>query len=816
MAEDKNKILCIPFNVIEKLKKARQENEFLRPKNFLMLSDKQRIFQLTKYVDRATAEFINDEFEKSRVSLRKNSLKNWSEKYFGKDSKQKNNFLDYINQFFTENKDLFNSIDNDENLSEKDKQKKIDNLINFLVKKGVGFKEGFEINQEVSEKLNKFVDELNAIKESDNFLDEFGNYSSEFFKKQKEIIDYLRSQNPSSNFDKFLSTWGRLAMLASVKSPIVNIISNAFKAGADISERTLTNILTNKGMLAYNGKTGLVEKYIKQVWNTYKESGYDISRMQNYGSDLQFWAGEKTSAKLDSKIGKWAEEIVFKYAMGAPDVLASAFHFANTLDQDATAMAKKEGLTGQALIDRAKDLFMQAARVDTPKEFKNLPDELKSKYKDKTKNIEEIAKILRARAIKAAHTGTFTGDSLLAKTALKGRDLISTGLTYANPLFEAFGLKTPKFLGETFVPFVKVPANIIAEGINYSGGNVIKAFLEFSNYMRNSKNMNESEKYFVIQDITRKLVITLGIYGTAMLLLQFLKPDDFYDEFVEPEKGSLMEQEGARRNSIKLFGNWISLDYFGPVGIPLVALMYWKKYDNLNDKIIGSSLGVLKRLYNTPGIKELAYYIGSSRDILKEVKDFDLSDKAKALGASSIDFMWQRTIPAIFNDFTIAFDKYQRQAQSKSIEEKLKIKIPFVRMDLPEKIGLFGEKKKGTGFMQIISGSRFSSDNSNFITTELERLNSVNEFPRVQTLDKISNNMNAIKKAIGNEKFNKVQEYFGQNLKKQLTELLPTANYKELTDSEKKEEINQIVTNLIEEVMYEFNFWDVLEKIKKQ
>ena len=85
--------------------------------------------------------------------------------------------------------------------------------------------------------------------------------------------DYLHSLAPANRLKIATGIIGRGMMLASVKSPLLNIGSN-IEIGAT---EAITRRLSGGG---FDGTdNGLAMDYIKMVNKVYQETGYDMSRM---------------------------------------------------------------------------------------------------------------------------------------------------------------------------------------------------------------------------------------------------------------------------------------------------------------------------------------------------------------------------------------------------------------------------------------------------------------------------------------------------------------------------------------------------------
>jgi len=144
-------------------------------------------------------------------------------------------------------------------------------LLDFVSEKaGVSIKETetktiVEKAKKIDEAQKELGDNIgNPAKEKENI---------DFFVAKKEMNDYLQSISPASKIKVLTGTIGRGMMLASVKSPLLNIGSNMEVGFTEALSRRLTS-----GKIS-GANNQLAIDYMKMVNKVYQKSGYDISRM---------------------------------------------------------------------------------------------------------------------------------------------------------------------------------------------------------------------------------------------------------------------------------------------------------------------------------------------------------------------------------------------------------------------------------------------------------------------------------------------------------------------------------------------------------
>ncbi len=246
-----------------------------------------------------------------------------------------------------------------------------------------------------------------------------------FFEAKREMDDYLAAQNPASKLKVVTGTIGRAMMLASVKSPLLNIGSNI--------ELGLTEFLGRRiasGQLR-GTDTALATDYWKMAQDIYQKTGYDISRMltmSDNGIGGSRVLGDVVHSQGPGKVrraGQAVEDVVFKQLMGAPDVAFSAAHFADSVNLNAMKIAKGDKV-------QAKIIMEDAMRLEprTPE--------------------GELAK---AQGILDAQVATWTNDTWGSFVSEGIRKILN-------------GVSGDLRIGDYVMPFVKTPANVISTGFD--------------------------------------------------------------------------------------------------------------------------------------------------------------------------------------------------------------------------------------------------------------------------------------------------------------------------------------------------------------
>lgn len=750
---------CLTKELADNLNEAAKRGDINIAEMYEMTSA-ERAALFEKYVDKTTAKNINGGFEEAMVSDQQSALKNWVKDTFSGSERVKARKKDVI--------DKINRLNEMGILTPKNAEAYLSDL--------VATKLGITVSAEEAGTISQKAGELQKLSEEKS---EFGTPTIEYFKAKNELEKYIESLTPSSDLKVTTSISGRGAMLFSLKSPLVNIESNTVQAFLSGIERRLVS-----GQFgSVNGE--YARKYAKFVRQVHKETGYDISRMRTLEGTQKIRGEETVTTEgkgAAKKVARLYEDIVFKKLMSAPDVAFSSFHFADSANLASTKIARGEGLKGEALNKRALEIFKDATRIDpTTKEGKKVRDQ----------------------AIADAEYATYTNDSKYSETALNIRKILNA-------------VSGDIRLGDQLMPFVKTPANVVGAGIDASG-----VFLPVDTLVRVAKIAKAvkagdslSEAYINnIEGYGRKLV-RAGLGTTIALALSTLfDPEDFIGEYPVSEKErELLTLKKATPNSVRIGDKWVSLDYFGALGTPLVAMLYAKKYGkNTSSAMYSYYVGAGRQLAKIPGLE-----IGKDVfDTLNKTKFEGIDAVTGELKKGAVDYIRSRTIPAFVYDLAKATDKFERQTDKNKPLTSVQNSIPGLRQTLPVKRTVLGEDiKEESSLSTLLFGSRVKTARSSPVIDEISRLSETGNLPSITNYAKTSPSFKELKNQIGEGKFREAEKYLGDNLNKQLSKLIETNGYKKLSDEKKADKINAIKTELLDETLRKFKYKKTLKGSK--
>lgn len=709
-----------------------------------MKSSAERRAFFEKYTDAELGKFLNKEFEKAMVSKAKGALSDFVKSTFTPEAKSKPAFKSILDKINGLDSEILNF-----------KGRKI--VLEDLIAEKLGITVTPEQIKIISEKA-KLIDEAQKNIGSDLGSPSKEKETTDFFVAKKEMDDYLMSLSPASKLKVLTGTISRGTMLASVKSPILNIGSNIEIGFIEALSRRISSF-NIKG-----ADNKLAVDYVKMVNRIYQKTGYDLSRMTSINDSGASGArvlGETVHAQGGGKIrayGRVMEDVVFKQLMGAPDVAFSSAHFSDSVNLNAYKFAKGNSV-------KAKEIMNDAMRLEpqTPE-----------------------GEVLRLQGILDAQKATWTDTSWASK--------VSEGIR------KTFNDVSGDYrVGDYLFPFIKTPANVIATGMDYAGMGIPRALRKTVKAFRSGDLNNKS----YLQGMTRDLVRAgLGITGAVVISSQ-LKDDDFMGAY-DPARAQIESLRNSNTNSIRVGNKWISTDWLGPLQVSVSAIMYARKYGKTGgEKTFQYGVGVLTQLKSLPGISDVFDYIQGQA----YQSNTTLSDMTGQAKNYLIDQLSSRLLPSIVSDVAKATDLYNRTA-TKGLES-LQSKIPGWRNKLPIKTNVLGEPSMAEpAWSTILFGSRLKTDKETPLITEINRVSNSNDklinFTNWDTSS--SKALVEFRTKVGMDKFIEAKLKYGQELKIELNKTIVSSSYKRLSDVDKLKLINGLDSVVQDKIFRQYNF----------
>lgn len=765
-------LFCIPPNLIGALKA-----DVLKGANLAELytmSSEERAAFFAKTTNEELGKFINARFEEAMVSKNKKALQNFV-KSLAEPKVEKGVTRRGIAQKMKTLEDL-GAFGTEENRM----------VLQDLISERLGLTPSVEEIERLRELSNEILD---AHTSAGSGLGSVAKWEQtlNFFKAKKKMDDYIAGLNPASDLRLATAVIGRGTMLATAKSPTLNIGSNielgaAEALGRRVASFKLTGVGGRKRIVQRGGKeisTSIKQDYTALARAVYKETGYDITRMMTMHDDVTSGGrvlddvvhvqGEKnynnktlnTLSKGLRKYARFYDDKVFKGLMGRPDMEFSALAFNDSLGINAKKVARNmlpKGATRAEIEKLGEELMIEAQAIS----------QIAS---DNPTEREAAVIILRSQAILDAQWATWTQDTWNSKLTLGIRKLLN----------EVTG---DMRLGDLSVPFVKTPANVIAYGLDVSGVSALRAMKDTVSAYKKGTLKDPVFLHKISRDLTR---MGLGLTAAIILAMQ-LDDDDFMGAY-DPARYQLDKLKNANYNAIRIGNKWISTDWLGPLAIPVTAIMYARKYGqggSAADKGVQYVRGVGSGFFQSPGVEGIINL--AKKDDLKGMK---AKEAMSQFGNWLTGAIYSRLVPGISGDLAKAIDTGP-QREAKTGLQSVQSKIPGLRNQLPAKTNIFGEEMGGEGFItDIFFGGRVKTANDSAVIQEITKVSDDNGKSINFTDWTKSNNKNLVqfREKVGDENYKKATVEYGRELKVQLDKLINSNDYKEMDDAEKLEAI---------------------------
>lgn len=740
-----NMAWCLIPKLAEQFKRGLMNGE-ITPEKLNEMTTQERTSFLEKYVGDQASE-VNLRFEKSLLLRNQEAaILRWAKETAGITDERRQKIVESVNRRSAEQADrLFNP---------KDEQAFLGSVVEE--------KFGTSINREEAKTVFKLAGEVDAVAQKVGV--DIGNPAKlaeniEYFSTRKKMDDYVDSLVPSGNLRVLTGTIGRGVMLASIKSPVLNIGSNIEVGLTEAISRRLSEN-------AYKGAdNNLVLDYVKFAREVYKKTGFDISRMMDLGdtgiAGIRV-LGDTVNTQGPGNIRKAArvvEDVVFKNLMGAPDAAFASAHFADSLNINTLKVTKGDAA-------KAREIMIDAMRVNPQ---------------------TEMGRVMRDQAIMDAQVATWTNKSWASDFSMSVRGLLNKATGDLR-------------LGDYLMPFVKTPANVISTGADYAGLGAVKGLVKTVNAMRRGDLGSEAYVKSVSRDLWRS---GLGLTA-ALVIASNLEDDDFVGAY-DPARAQFEELRGANYNAFRVGEKWISTDWLGPLGPSVAAIMYARKYGSTpQERTFQYAKGVLSTFQNLPGVTEVYDFVSSQR----YKKSESLGETLGAASDYALGQVFSRIVPSLVGDIAKATDTYQRETGG-DVTSSIKSRIPGVRQSLPIKQDIFGrDMKTESPFVSLVFGSRVKTSRENAVIEELGRVISQADAPISFTnWDRTSSKKIAqFRESIGEERYQEAKKAYGEELQKSLTDFVESSKYESLSNDERVDIISDLDTKAIEAIFKRFRF----------
>lgn len=723
------------------------------------MSVENRANTLSKYMSNNNAQILSQRFEDLK---RSGNLAMWEKRAFGTET-------------LRDNKILKGSMAKLEALNDMGvlSPTELDDFMKTFVEDKLKLSLTLEEANKLSEMTTKAEDLFDNINKSNDWTYKNSENITEYFKTLKDIRAFQQDLVPGDISSKINTAidYARASILASPRilrnSALYQIIPTLERyitkriLPAGIGRKDLSASVDNMmkaklfGITPSKKANDFMAGQLKMGFNIYKETGFDISRMENLDDGFNLFGGEKfgmqygTGKKLSDVKGadklklafnKYAEAVINtpKWTAGGTDMTAANLQRADTsivLSREYAFLeaSKKDFKTPEAknkwISERADELLIDSQSF-TPK--------------------EPQAQTIRSLGIFDANLSNSTQDGGLGDIVTKLRGQLKIGDVN---------------FGKLIVPFAKIATTTIGRGLQIAGL-PFDAAKSFYNINKAASNPDPIEAGKGVSKNISLLVGNIGLALTTIIMASFLDDDDYIGQWdtITYNENRLAQARGAGAGYVRIAGKWIPIRFLPMINIPLAGIMTARQAKARGASgidVTGSYIaGTLGAILDTPVLKEIS-------DISKKIqKGASSRETVKLLDGLGLDgkslFEWAkvRTIPS-----AISYDVWNMMNPADA-------KYDFLGNQT-------GKNKMWIGFR---------ADLSNDITFEFNRLNNTGNLPTISD----PGNRDALKDELGEKEYYSTLARYKQNYSDRVFELIKTDKYKNLSDENKKKEIDKI------------------------
>jgi hypothetical protein len=360
--------------------------------------------------------------------------------------------------------------------------------------------------------------------------------------------------------------------------------------------------------------------------------------------------------------------------------------------------------------------------------------------------IEQSQKI-RELAIQDAHMMNGTQANGLADWVIRLRD--------------SLGLGKLKF-GKAIIPFAKIPATIVSEGLQTATGyGIIKSLRG----IQKASRMTGIERSTQMQKWVGQLIRYTGFLGATVLLAGLLDDDDYVGPYdtLSYKDYQLARARGGGTDYIRIGGKWLPLRYLPIIGIPLAAIMTAKQtYKKGGNYVVGYMAGIVASFLETPGVKEVKDITTNISKSTSSSEIEEMLEDAKLDGKSMIEWAKVRALPSM-----LSYDLWNAVFPSDA-------KYDFLGREI-EKAGLIGITREDKTFD---------------VLDEYNRLNNSGNMPSV------SNPTGAyakeLKEKLGDKEYFETLAELQRNYADRVSREINSSSYGRKSDEDKKKSLDKI------------------------
>lgn len=562
--------ICILPNKAEDFRKALKDKD-LNLADLLNMSTEKRTKTLSDYVGEDQAKAVNTLFEEKLVlKNRMQGLKNWASK------------VGQIGKYSEEGKAELNKTISDYRAAQQERifsPEEHQAFLNDLADKKVGT----HITQEQASKVFELSKKVQDTKETTDL----SGASPEHIQARQDLNNYVKSvEAPSAGASIFknLATIGRNNLILNPATPLKTAVSEVVNSTMEAIGRRIASLSTG------GANPDLVKQANAEAWETFKKTGANTAAMESLDDVHALNRGENFNIEPESsnravgavekgvrKVAQISNKVAIDITHNVPFTKFYQKTFFDTANISSTSIAKSEGLSGVDMKERAAEIFKDAAKI-----------------KPETRE----GAIVRMRGQEQAARVTSTNDTIIGKLAVAGKNALN---------------KAYPGLGDLIIPIAKIPATVIANGLDNAGGGIpfgIRDVFQGRTKMQSSDLETRLEGAAQFAEGTQHLIRIGGTLAvSALIASQFTKKDFRTDNY--------------GNHFVKIGNTWINTEYISAISPALAGFLSIKQDQTKGTDALGSylstSTGVLSSGKNLPGDEVMQLF---NTNVRKDAGDF--------------------------------------------------------------------------------------------------------------------------------------------------------------------------------------------------
>lgn len=460
----------------------------------------------------------------------------------------------------------------------------------------------------------------------------FSGVSDEYLKAKGEFQGYVSKLNPDSKgvaIAKNLIQIARNNLITNIATPLKTYVSG-------ITNHTMGLIVRRLGSLSLHGDhPELAEQITNETFKTFIKTGVNTAAMESLDdnssilgshSNKKGFTGIKENESFDApkesptgkgtgtlqKVTERAAAISHKIAItlehNIPFTQIYSKVFGDALNFHASAFARIDGLKGTDAVERSKELMLDAARIE--------PE-------------TDAGKLLRQTAQQSAARVLNVNDTWASRFSVGTKNVlnkISPGIP----------------IGDLIEPIAKIPANIIANGLENTLVGAPEAAIDI---VKGKMKLNSDDLQTRYQGLVQyrsgieHAIRIAGAVGIAAVITSGLSKNDF-------------RTDAYGNHFVKIGKYWVNTEYFASISPNIAGFMAMKQFPHENPAIAyltGSKVGegALGSVLNIPGVNEVYKSIQSIAGG-NAIKDSESQLESRAVPAIVANMFKDRPINRIF------------------------------------------------------------------------------------------------------------------------------------------------------------------------